>query len=130
MARTLAGMTTLTQTTSSRALTVAAAVLAPVALWIAVVPVAGIDLEAQGRRVGVAPVIIGSLLPALAAWALLAVLERRTGRARAIWTAVAVLALALSLGGPLGAATAAAGAALAAMHLLVGAIVILGLRRR
>ncbi|MQY07456.1 DUF6069 family protein [Actinomadura macrotermitis] len=123
-------MTTLTQTTSSRALTVAAAVLAPVALWIAVVPVAGIDLEAQGRRVGVAPVIIGSLLPALAAWALLAVLERRTGRARAIWTAVAVLALALSLGGPLGAATAAAGAALAAMHLLVGAIVILGLRRR
>jgi hypothetical protein len=47
-----------------------------------------------------------------------------------IWTVIAVLVTVLSLAGPLGnAATPDAGVALAVMHLVVGAVVILGFRR-
>jgi Family of unknown function (DUF6069) len=45
-----------------------------------------------------------TILAGLAAWGLLAVLERFTPRARAVWIAIALVALALSLAGPLSAA--------------------------
>ncbi|TDD30131.1 hypothetical protein E1218_02275 [Kribbella turkmenica] len=61
---------------------------------------------------------------------LLAVLERRTVNARKVWTVVAVTACVLSLGSPLTSGIGAgARVGLAALHLVVGAAVILGLRR-
>jgi Family of unknown function (DUF6069) len=68
----------------------------------------------------------GSLVAALAGWALLALLERFTARARTIWTAIALLVALLSLAGPLSilATTEANVLALALMHVVVAAVLI------
>ena len=61
---------------------------------------------------------------------MLALLERFATRARAVWTAVAAGTLLLSmLVGPTAGVTTAAKAGLAALHLVVGAVVIGGMRR-
>jgi hypothetical protein len=76
-------------------------------------------------------VAVGSGAAALAAWALLALLERLTARARTIWTIVAVVVLVASLGTPLlgSGVTAANRAVLELLHLAVGAVLIPALRR-
>jgi hypothetical protein len=117
-----------------RGLVVTAAVAAAIALWLLADPLAGIDLAVQSggtaQRVGFGAVIFASLFAGLAAWALLAVLERFLARPRRTWTLVATVVLALSLAGPLtGAADATSGIALVALHLVVGAVLIVGLRR-
>jgi hypothetical protein len=118
--------------TTRRALTVAAAPVAALALWTLTGPVAGLEASAEtgGRAqpVGAAAVVLVSLAAGLAAWGLLAVLERTAGRPRRVWTITAPAVLALSLTGPLGSAadTASLGV-LTAMHLLVGAVLIPGL---
>jgi predicted permease len=67
---------------------------------------------------------------ALLGWLLLAVLERRTPRARRIWTTAALAALVASLALPLTAATTtSAVVSLVAMHLAVGAAVIPAMAR-
>ncbi|NKZ09266.1 DUF6069 family protein [Actinomadura latina] len=119
-------------TLTRRGLTIAAATLAPLALWTLTGPVAGLDPSAEsgGRAhpVGAVAVVAASLVMGLAAWALLALLERTTGNPRRAWTITAVAVLALSLTGPLGsAADTASLAVLTAMHLLVAAILIPGL---
>lgn len=119
-------------TRARRALTVAAAAAAALALWTLTGPIAGHDLTAETggdlRPVGAAAVAAGSLVAGLAGWALLALLERTTGRARRAWTITAAAVLALSMTGPLGSAgDTASMAALSAMHLLVAAILIPGL---
>lgn len=127
-------MSTRTQSSRTRrALTVAAAALAALLLWTLTGPVAGLHPSAetggQTREVGAAAVAAASLLAGLAAWALLALLERVAGRPRRIWTFTALAVLALSLLGPLGsAADTSSLAVLAGMHLLVGAVLIPGLR--
>jgi hypothetical protein len=73
-------------------------------------------------------VAIVSLLAGLAAWVLFAVLDRFTSRATPIWTAIAATVLALSLTGPFGATSITAGITLACLHLLVGGVIIFGLR--
>lgn len=119
----------------ARGLVVVAAGSAALAGWLVTVPLLGVDLRVQPgggpvQTVGAATVLVTSLTAALAAWALLALLERSTRRARTTWTVVATLVLLLSVAGPLtSAVTAAAGFALAALHLLVGAVLIPGLRR-
>jgi hypothetical protein len=75
-------------------------------------------------------VVIASLLAGLAGWALLVVLERFGRRPRRTWTGIAVVVLALSLGGPLGNGVHTATTITpAGMHLAVGAVLILALRR-
>jgi hypothetical protein len=104
--------------------------------WAVAVPVAGVHLTvrlgsaATSQHIGPAAVVIACLLAGLAGWALLALLERQTPRAAVIWTAVAVVVLVVSLlAGPLGGVTTAAKIALACLHLLFAAVLIVGLRR-
>lgn len=118
--------------TRSRLTAVGAAVLAALAVWAAFEPLGGVELRAPaggaGRTHDVGPltVLMPSLLASLAGWGLLAVLERFVRRARTVWTVVAVVVLALSLGGPLSATGISAlnQAALAAMHVAVAAALI------
>lgn len=81
-------------------------------------------------EVGPLAVVATALMAALAGWGLLALLERRTREAARPWTVLAVLTLLVSLSGPVTSDTELASkAALLLMHLAVGAVVILGLRR-
>ncbi|TDD87191.1 hypothetical protein E1293_08375 [Actinomadura darangshiensis] len=117
-----------------RALTVAGAVAAALVLWVLTGPVAGLDPSAEtgGKtaEVGAGAVIAGSLIAGLAAWGLLALLERMVARPGRVWTVIAAVALALSMTGPLGsAADGTSMAILAGMHLIVAVILIPGLAR-
>lgn len=110
--------------------TLAAAALAGLLVWALAVPVGDLSLDlADGRTVGPGAVVLAAAAGGAAAWLLLALLAR-TRRGLARWTVIAVVVLLLSLGPP-----ALAGAAggvlwvLELMHLLVGGVLILGLRR-
>lgn len=118
----------------SRLAVVGVTVAAALALWALWAPVAGVELEAlQGSRhipVGPGSVLFASAAMAFAGWGLLAILERRTLNARKVWTILAVSACILSLGSPLvGGIGVGAKLGLASLHLVVGATVVLGLRR-
>ena len=117
----------------ARALAVIAATLAALAVWLITDPLLGIDLTGTTRPGSqqlqpITPALVAgaSLAVALAGWALLALLERFTARARTIWTAVALLVALLSLAGPMSilASTEANVLALALMHLAVAAVLI------
>lgn len=111
---------------------VVAAALLAIAIWAIAVPVAGIDLIVgvgeSARRVDLASVAIAPVGLGLAAWALLALLERLSPRGRRIWQVIGWVVLALSLVGPLSMGGAPGVlATLLAMHVVVGVTVILGL---
>lgn len=114
----------------TRALAAVAGGLAAVAVWLIEVPLLGVDLSIRfgsghAQTVGIGPIIGVSLVASLAGWLLLAVLDRRTPRARTVWTTAVIVLLAVSLALPLSAATtAAATAGLIVMHLVVAAVVI------
>ncbi|SCG71043.1 DUF6069 family protein [Micromonospora inositola] len=117
----------------ARALAVLVATAAALAVWVVAVPLAGVDLAVRSgateQPVGPGAVAVAALLAGLAAWALLAVLERFSRRARSIWTGVALAVLLASMLAPLGGGVgAAAKLTLALMH-LAAALVIPGLRR-
>jgi hypothetical protein len=101
-------------------------------VWAVAEPIAGVRLDVRAgaawRHVGPAAVIVTSLPAGLAGWALLAVLERFTTKARTAWTVVTLLVLAVSLTGPLGGRTGGAAAALVCLHLAVAAVLITGFR--
>ena len=118
-----------------RLLAVVGAVMAALGLWAIVELGFGFDVRSPGEAfggasgtsdVGPLQVIIASGIGSLTGWALLALLERFSSRARAVWVVIALLALLASLGGPLGGTgvTGANRAVLFCMHLLVAAIVI------
>ncbi|GIF46364.1 hypothetical protein DFJ67_4979 [Asanoa ferruginea] len=111
---------------------VGATVVAAELVFLAVHEAAGVDLAVRSggtvTHVGAAAVAAVSLLVALAAWGLLALLQRMSARGRRIWTIVATVIFVVSLLGPLGAETAGATLGLAALHLIVAAVVIPGLR--
>lgn len=118
-----------------RPLGVAAATLAGLAVWVLAGPVLGVELTASagtGGSAGTGELVVGpvsvaaaGLVAGLAGWGLLTVLERTVTRPRTVWTVVAVAVLVLSLAGPLvQAATPAAALSLVAMHVAVGATVI------
>lgn len=129
-----------TSTTSSsgvarrvRALAVASATVAALIVWLIAKPLLGITLTIpmtggdQTMVVGWVSVLVISLVASLAAWGLLAVLERLTPHARTAWTAIAAAVLLLSFAGPFGAASnASAGTkvALALMHIAVATVLI------
>ena len=96
--------------------------------------VAGVDVAvgsgSSARDVGLVSVVVTAVVAAVFGAGLLRVLERRTPRARRVWTGIALAVWVVSLVGPAGARTLSAGLTLAALHLVVGAVVIVGLRRR
>ncbi|ATG53156.1 hypothetical protein CFK38_07475 [Brachybacterium vulturis] len=110
--------------------TLAAAALAGLLVWTLAVPVGDLSLElADGRTVGPGAVVLAAVAGGAAAWLLLALLAR-TRRGRARWAMIAVVVLLLSLGSPaLAGASGGALPVLLLMHLLVGGMLILGLRR-
>lgn len=117
-----------------RLIAVAAAVAAPLVVWV-VASLAGVSLEvtspvAGTMRIDALLVIVTSLPLALAAWGVLALLERFTQNARRIWTSIAVVVLVLSLP-PLAFLDATVGTkvALAIMHVATGLVLIFLLRR-
>jgi ABC-type Na+ efflux pump permease subunit len=90
--------TPITRPWRARALAVIAAALAALGVWLVTDPLLGIDLTGptapgsqQLQPIAPAMVAGASLVTGLAGWALLALLERFTARARTIWTAIAVL---------------------------------------
>ncbi len=101
-------------------------------IWAAAVPLAGLELEVAGagQRVGPTSIIIAALVAGVAAWLLLALLSR-LAHGRTVWTVVGSVVLLLSLAGP--AISGAGGAVLVVlelMHVVVGVVLLLGLRRR
>jgi hypothetical protein len=116
-----------------RAAAIGAAAVGALLIWVIAHPVAGIDLvEGSGgnaQTIGPAAVLLVSVIVGLAAIGLAALLTRVLDRSRRTWLMIAVLVLVVSLTGPLGAATLGAGLALAAMHLVVGATLIVGIGR-
>ena len=121
----------------ARALSAAGGALAAALAWIVEVPLLGIHLNVRfgaGRMhagaghiqtITIGQVIGVAVAASLLGWLLLALLERRTPRARILWTTVALAALAASLALPLAfASTTSAVAGLIVMHLTVGAAVI------
>ncbi|MFZ0168839.1 MAG: DUF6069 family protein [Candidatus Dormiibacterota bacterium] len=121
--------------TWARVTWLAGACLAAVAVWAVAVPLLGTHLlvrfgSGPGLGVGIESVVGASLTSSLLGWGLLALLERRTDRARMIWSRAAVVTLLASLSLPLSAgANISSKAALALMHLAVAAVLIPGLRR-
>lgn len=118
----------------ARLITVIVAVIAALAVWVISGPMAGIGLDVRSgdsqQHVGPVAVVIVSALAGLAAWALAAVVERGSSRPRLLWTAIAIILLALSTAGPLtyGVGGATQGALLT-MHYLVGGALIAGFRQ-
>ncbi|WP_119727233.1 DUF6069 family protein [Thermomonospora amylolytica] len=114
---------------------VAGAVAAALLVWVAGEPVLGHELVVtqpgqEPRDLGAGAFAVFALLSSLAGWALLAVLERVTARARLIWTIVALLVLAVSFFPVAGIeATGGSKAVLALAHVAVAAVLIPMFRR-
>lgn len=113
-------------------LALAGAALATIAVWGIAQTVAGLNVRLGSgsvRHVGVASVLLVSVLAALAAIATRQVAERTLARPRRVWTRAALIAVVVSLAGPLSAGTTVATKlSLAAMHLAVAAVLIATLR--
>ncbi|MEJ3652221.1 DUF6069 family protein [Actinomycetes bacterium KLBMP 9759] len=117
----------------NRVFGVVGATVAAVVVW-GVALLVGVDLQVSmagtPMQIGVVAVILNALVPSLLGWAVLAVLERRTRRARTIWTVVALVVTLLSLAGPLtGAADPGSLITLVLLHLVVAAVLVPALRR-
>jgi hypothetical protein len=119
----------------TRAAGVGAAAAAAAVVWTVAVQLLGVHLvirfgHSAPQTIGIGLVVGVSLGASLAAWALLAVLERRMSSARTIWTRTAVVVLLLSLSMPATAATTVSTAVtLGAMHVAVATMLIAVLRR-
>jgi hypothetical protein len=106
---------------------VAVATVAALVIW-AAVRLLGVDLAIETGTVGPVDVVVAVLLAGAAAWAVHRGLSHSAGTAR-WWPFVGSTALAVSIIGPSYLADGAAGVALIGMHLVVGAILILGFAR-
>ena len=113
----------------TRALAVLAATGATFTVWAIAHQLAAADLVVDtgsgATIVTPAAVVLVTVVAGLAAWGLLALLERFTRRAATAWTWIAGAVLLISLLGPIGSAIGVgATAALVAMHLATGAVLI------
>jgi hypothetical protein len=115
-----------------RIATVAAAIAAPLIVWVIAVPIAGVDLTvgsgAAAQTITPLSIVVVVLVAGLAAWGVLALLERfvkHPGRVFAIigWTVLALSLLAPVTGGAAGAVFVV----LVVMHLVTGATLVIGL---
>jgi H+/Cl- antiporter ClcA len=112
-------------------------VLAALAVWGISELVFGVDVRQPAFGTGMpqdltaGPVVVASVVAGLAAWLALALLERLTRHARAVWVALATLVLVVSLGAPLSGRGIDGGSrlVLALLHLTVGALLIVLLAR-
>lgn len=121
-------------TSRVRLLGVVGAGLAAVLVWVVAVPLLGVDLRITTptgtQTVGILVTFAFAVVAASAGWASLAVLERVTRRAIAIWTATAVAFLLVSLVPPfLNSVTTGAAVVLVLMHLVVAAVLVPTMRR-
>jgi hypothetical protein len=119
-----------------RAVSLAGATLAAVAVWALAVPILGTSLvvrfgDGAPQTIGIELVVMGSLTGSLLGLGALVVLEKFTARARSIWTTAAIGVLLVSLSLPLVAGTTGSTkAALALLHVAVAGVLIPTLRRR
>jgi hypothetical protein len=125
----------------ARALAVLAAVAGALLVWVIADPLLKADLDVRFGdsgavdHIGARAVAVTTLVLGLLGWGLLEVLERRSPRGQDYWVAAAVVAMLLSLIGPMvGGMTVTATAGLLAIHVLASAILIVllppGLRLR
>lgn len=121
-----------------RILAVVGAVVADALIWLIAHSVLGIDLRTPDgpgstttTELAFPAVPISVAVVSLLGWGLLALLERKSSRGRAMWTGIAVAVLVLSLFAPLFAQGLTAGnrITLVLLHLTVGAILIPAYRR-
>ncbi|GGQ12705.1 hypothetical protein GCM10010187_31160 [Actinomadura coerulea] len=129
------GKTCTTARRRGRAINVAAGAAGALILWAVNDPWAGIDLTVhQGdstQHIGPAAVVGAALAAGLAAWGLLALLERTVRHPTRTFRIITLITLALSLAGPLGSgADTSSRLVLLGMHLTVGAALIIGLPHR
>lgn len=120
---------------TGRAITVVAASAGALLLWTVGGPWAGLDLAVrQGdttQHIGPAAVALTALVAGLAAWGLLALLERNVRHPVRTYRIIASIVLVLSLAGPLGSGVGTSSRlVLIAMHVTVGAALIIGLPGR
>lgn len=113
----------------TRALAIVAATAATFTVWTIAHPITGADLVVDTgsgpSTVTPAAVAVVTVLAGLAAWAVLALMERFTPRAAAIWTWTSGTVLVISLLGPIGSAVGTATTVtLLGMHLATGAVLI------
>jgi hypothetical protein len=121
---------------TARPIAVALGVLAALAVW-GISELVGVDVRQPAFGTGMpqdltaGPVVVASVVAGLAAWLALALLERLTRHARAVWVALATLVLVVSLGAPLSGRGIDGGSrlVLALLHLTVGALLIVLLAR-
>lgn len=111
----------------------AAAVAGTAAVWLVAHAGFSVDVQAESggtvQTVGLPAVVVATLVAGLAAWGLLAVLERRAAKPARLFVIIALVALVLSMGGPLGGRTGAAKAVLVSLHLMAALILVPGLAR-
>lgn len=133
MSSTLTHQPPTSQTRLRRLAAVIAAVVAAVVLWAIAAHGAGVDLRSPAFGPSQKPAVlnagivaVASGLAGLAAWGLLALLERTTRRPRRIWTGIALAVLVVSLGAPLSGhgVSDASRAILVCLHLLVAATLV------
>ncbi|MEU8686319.1 DUF6069 family protein [Streptomyces sp. NPDC048611] len=121
---------------SARFLAVLGAAAATLVVWAIATVLLDVRLDVRMKpgaalqHIGPATVVLAGLVPGFAAWALLALLERLTPRARRVWTVLAVVGLALSLIAPLqSGATTGVKVTLLCMHLAAAAVLVPALAR-
>lgn len=114
-----------------RPMTILGATLATLAIYLVATYAGNIDLAANNgaTTIGAIDVVLGTIVPSLGAWGMLAILERRTDRAWTIWRAIAIAVLILSMLGPFGADNQESRVVLWVMHAVAGAIIIKGFSR-
>jgi hypothetical protein len=116
------------RTLLQRASIVAAAAITATLTWLAITAGSAELTVVSGTITGVA-VALTAAAAASAGWLALALLERWSAHPRRTWTILALATFAVSLLGPLGGTTLAAKTSLLALHAVVAAVVIAGLRR-
>jgi len=129
------GTTRTTARRTGRAITIADAAAGALLLWVVTDPWAGIDLTVrQGdttQHISPVAVLGAALIAGLAAWGLLALLERTVRRPARTFRIIASTVLVLSLAGPLGSGVGPSSRlVLLGMHLTVGVALIIGLPGR
>ncbi|MEI7057800.1 DUF6069 family protein [Nocardioides sp. CCNWLW239] len=134
-------MTTMTNETAQRPrvcwgriMTVAATAAAAAAVvWVLWTQVGGVALEVKSgsgtQQIGLASVIISTLVIAIVGGTLLRWWAGRSEKGTRRWTMLAIGIAVASLITPTSAVTVAAGLGLASLHVVVGIVVIVGLRR-